>query len=356
MLISKQTLGVIITIAAIALQFLSNLKYKNLKQAIIYFLITIIPIFFITSILCLYMFKTHTLSSFYNNVLEGMSSKGNAYGLIFHHFKVLADINLIWVIYLSACVFIFILSATKNINKNFNFHKNKFDNFLAVSLSIFFSLLIILIAYKSVNNFITSSDADSQKEKIQISPQYSDKPDIYFIILDAYINTKAAKKHYNYDNSKFISIPLPIDREDFLSSTTRTPNAKANFEQIEFLNNKVLKSFDKILDKNKNSVIVLISDHGYLPNKKHKKGAGYPIEYDKDYYVRAGNLTAVYFPDKNYSEMYQTISLVNLIRVVLNKYFEAKLPLLPDKHFYSPSWAVYEPKEVTDEVQKALSE
>ena len=93
-----------------------------------------------------------------------------------------------------------------------------------------------------------------------------------------------------------------------------------------------------------------------MPNKKHKKGAGYPIEYDKDYYVRAGNLTAVYFPDKNYSEMYQTISLVNLIRVVLNKYFEAKLPLLPDKHFYSPSWAVYEPKEVTDEVQKALSE
>ena len=42
------------------------------------------------------------------------------------------------------------------------------------------------------------------------------------------------------------------------------------------------------------------------------------------------NLNTYYFSDKNYSMLYDSISPVNSFRVVLNKYFQAGLPLLKD--------------------------
>ena len=54
--------------------------------------------------------------------------------------------------------------------------------------------------------------------------------------------------------------------------------------------------------------------------------------------------------------MYQTITPVNLIRVMLNKYFDAQLPLIPDKHYYNPGYVQYKPMDVTKEVQKAAFE
>jgi hypothetical protein len=42
------------------------------------------------------------------------------------------------------------------------------------------------------------------------------------------------------------------------------------------------------------------------------------------------NLNTYYFPDKDYSMLYDSISPVNSFRVVLNKYFQAGLPLLKD--------------------------
>ena len=42
------------------------------------------------------------------------------------------------------------------------------------------------------------------------------------------------------------------------------------------------------------------------------------------------NLNAFYFPNKDYSRLYDSISPVNTFRVVLNTYFNAQLPLLKD--------------------------
>ncbi len=46
------------------------------------------------------------------------------------------------------------------------------------------------------------------------------------------------------------------------------------------------------------------------------------------------NLSAYYFSDKDYSRLYRSISPVNSFRVVLNKYFNARLPLLADSTVY----------------------
>ena len=46
---------------------------------------------------------------------------------------------------------------------------------------------------------------------------------------------------------------------------------------------------------------------------------------------RMSILNAYYFPGKKYQSLYSRISPVNSFRVILNDYFGAALPLLPDR-------------------------
>lgn len=66
-------------------------------------------------------------------------------------------------------------------------------------------------------------------------------------------------------------------------------------------------------------IILLLSDHGSrIPDAKGKTD------------LRFYNLAAVYRPDKDYSDYYKGMSNVNQFRVLLNKSFGQRLPLLPD--------------------------
>lgn len=69
------------------------------------------------------------------------------------------------------------------------------------------------------------------------------------------------------------------------------------------------------------AVILFMSDHGfkYRPNADDRLPAS--VFY---------NQNAVYYPDGDYSALYDSISGVNQFRVVLNKMFHQKLPLLRD--------------------------
>ena len=74
-----------------------------------------------------------------------------------------------------------------------------------------------------------------------------------------------------------------------------------------------------LLDKTSgNAIIILQSDHGY---------GGFAFENTKNIFK---NLSAFYFPDQNYSALYDSITNVNTFRIILNKYFNQKMPLLPD--------------------------
>ena len=68
-------------------------------------------------------------------------------------------------------------------------------------------------------------------------------------------------------------------------------------------------------------IIILQGDHGYR-NFNAKDNLPGSVEFR--------NLNAFYFPDKEYSMLHDSISNVNTFRVVLNKYFNANLPLLKD--------------------------
>ena len=66
-------------------------------------------------------------------------------------------------------------------------------------------------------------------------------------------------------------------------------------------------------------------------------------------------LNAYYFPNRDYRELYQQITPVNSMRVMLNTFFGAGLKLLPDRSYYSTWSEPYEFMDVTASVRSPLS-
>ena len=84
--------------------------------------------------------------------------------------------------------------------------------------------------------------------------------------------------------------------------------------------NKVVKEItDSILAVRKNPIIVLVSDHG----NRFIGGA-------RDLGNEFSNFVAVYSADKNYKGITDTISLVNVFRLVLRNQFGQPLDILPN--------------------------
>ncbi len=92
-------------------------------------------------------------------------------------------------------------------------------------------------------------------------------------------------------------------------------------EQVLYAN-KLIDSIGKAAIKGRQRPLVLIieGDHG-------NRYAAWGITIREKHFM---NLNAYYFSDRDYSMLYDSISPVNSFRVVLNKYFNAGLPLLKD--------------------------
>ena len=99
--------------------------------------------------------------------------------------------------------------------------------------------------------------------------------------------------------------------------------------QAAFIDNQAALLVDKILASSKSPpVIVLIGDHGPRSGIR-------PDPDDSTLHECLSNLTAVYLPHSHTAALYPQITPVNVFRVVLNHCFNAQLPLLPDKSYYS---------------------
>lgn len=115
-------------------------------------------------------------------------------------------------------------------------------------------------------------------------------------------------------------------------------NRQGFADQTVHINKLILDLVDKILkNSDKPPIIIIASDHGpasslnrsdFLitdPDKFNKEGIK----------ERLANLNTFYFPDKNYSKLYPSITPVNTFRVILNQYFGQDLKLLPDRSYFS---------------------
>jgi hypothetical protein len=118
-------------------------------------------------------------------------------------------------------------------------------------------------------------------------------------------------------------------------------------KQAAYLTAQVERMIDRVLERSSEPpVIILQSDHG--------SGLGLSTESatETDMNERMSILNAYYFPDgKGDSPLYQSISPVNSLRVVLNTYFNADLKLLPDRSYYSTWTEPFKFVDVTDKVR-----
>jgi hypothetical protein len=109
-------------------------------------------------------------------------------------------------------------------------------------------------------------------------------------------------------------------------STYKTKNKDDLYiEQLIYTNSWI----DSILNAtNRNftrpRVVIVEGDHGY------RDYPFVPGRRDKQFM----NLSTYYFSDKDYTMLYDSISPVNTFRIILNKYFNAGLPLLKDSTVY----------------------
>lgn len=93
-------------------------------------------------------------------------------------------------------------------------------------------------------------------------------------------------------------------------------------DQLQYCNTliKSLLAATTTTPANRPRVVVIASDHGYRNNFTLNKIR------DKEF----SNLCTIYFSDNRYETLYDSISPVNLFRVVSNKYFHTNLPMIKD--------------------------
>lgn len=142
--------------------------------------------------------------------------------------------------------------------------------------------------------------------------------------------------------AKFVyaHLVMPHYRYYFDSAGNKTPAEKivndnycadknAYLEYLKYSNGKLLTLIDHIKSSSKNPpIIILMSDHGYhqFLNEDDIKSV------NKKYYFMT--LNAVYFPDQNYSQYYDSLSNVNQFRIIFNSQFGQALPLLKDSTIF----------------------
>ena len=119
----------------------------------------------------------------------------------------------------------------------------------------------------------------------------------------------------------------------------------AYLEQLIFADTKTLEMIDSIQTRSPESVIIVISDHGFRPYINW-------YEPEKEDFIRGFNtISAFYFPGK-IDKIPSEISAVNTFRIFFNTYFDADYEILDDRHLWYTSKHPYQFKEISHEFKK----
>jgi len=111
-------------------------------------------------------------------------------------------------------------------------------------------------------------------------------------------------------------------------------NIKQQFlQQLQFANKKSMELVDKILENEKQSIIIIQSDHG----------SAFDVDLDDptddDVHQRLSNINAIYFPDEKPREILMNDQTnVNTFRIVFNSYFGSDYDILEDKIYWNLSY------------------
>jgi hypothetical protein len=119
--------------------------------------------------------------------------------------------------------------------------------------------------------------------------------------------------------------------------------------EVIFLVKALQGAVDRLLTESPEPPIIIIqSDHG--SGLRWSSGS---LELT-DLRERLSILNAYHFPGREYTSLYDTISPVNSFRVLLNTFFGAQLPLLPDRSYFSTLGDPFDFHDVTDRVSSPI--
>lgn len=136
------------------------------------------------------------------------------------------------------------------------------------------------------------------------------------------------------------------DANTFMISGTKEEYQQGYRDQLKFINKKIMAAIQSILDTATSPPVIIIqSDHG--PGSELNMA----ILEKTNLHERFPILNAYYLPGKTDNHLYSSITPVNSFRVVFNEYFNAGLPLLEDRNYFSPLEDPFIYTEVTDDIQ-----
>ena len=127
---------------------------------------------------------------------------------------------------------------------------------------------------------------------------------------------------------------LVMNNPHVFEGTDSSWNIKQQFlQQLQFANKKSIKLIDKILENEKQSIIIIQSDHG----------SAFDVDLDDptddDVHQRLSNINAIYFPDEKPREILMNDQTnVNTFRIVFNSYFGSDYDILEDKIYWNLSF------------------
>jgi hypothetical protein len=122
------------------------------------------------------------------------------------------------------------------------------------------------------------------------------------------------------------------DGTDFVKLTSREEYVTRYRNQMQFIEKQTLAAVSQILaTASSPPVIIIQGDHG----------PGSRLDWDHpeqtDMWERLAILNAIYLPGPDTPSFRSSETPVNTFRIVLNRYFRANLPMLPDTSYFS-SW------------------
>jgi Sulfatase len=143
------------------------------------------------------------------------------------------------------------------------------------------------------------------------------------------ITTKTNAPKFVYGHILLPHSPYTLDSAGnklpmIFRALTDEEKKRAYVSQVAYVNKVIKRLVDSIFENAKNNVVIILQgDHGpRFPGQENKK------------HLEFANLNAMYFYNKDYRLLHDSLSNVNTFRVVFNSFFDKKYPLLKDTSFF----------------------